>query len=96
VVETYRNREIIEKYSHIASFDEIKENDFNLNIPRYVDTFEEEDAVDMVSIGTSIHGIRKEKAVLESSMYEMIASLQYSQEDEEWIKGALEVFKIEN
>jgi type I restriction enzyme M protein len=96
VVETYRNRESIEKYSHVASFDEIKENDFNLNIPRYVDTFEEEKAVNMAMIGASIQGIRKEKAELESSMYEMISSLQYSEEDEEWIKGALEVFKLEN
>lgn len=61
-VETYRNRESIDKYSYVASFDEIKENDFNLNIPRYVDTFEQEDAVYMTTIGANIQGIRKEKA----------------------------------
>lgn len=43
----YKNRKELEKYCHIASFDEIKENDFNLNIPRYIDTFEEEEKVDM-------------------------------------------------
>ena len=45
IVNTYANREEIEKYSHRATLDEIKENDFNLNIPRYVDTFEEEEPV---------------------------------------------------
>ena len=93
IVETYRKREDVEKYSHVASFDEIKENDFNLNIPRYVDTFEEEEEVDMATIGASIKDIRKEKAELESSLYEMISSLQYDEQNSEWIQGALEVFK---
>ena len=44
IVETYKKREDVEKYAHVATFEEIKENDFNLNIPRYVDTFEEEAA----------------------------------------------------
>ncbi|WP_211656162.1 type I restriction-modification system subunit M [Planococcus alpniumensis] len=95
VVETYRNRESIEKYSHVASFEEIKENDFNLNIPRYVDTFEEEEVTDMATIGASIHDIRKQKEKLESDLYEMISSLQYDEENTTWIKGALEVFKRE-
>lgn len=47
IVKTYKNRAEIEKYSHVATFDEINENDFNLNIPRYVDTFEEEKPVDI-------------------------------------------------
>ena len=90
IVETYRNREGVEKYAHVASFEEIKENDFNLNIPRYVDTFEEEEPVDMAEIGTSIQGIRKERAELESSLYDMISSLQYGEEYAEWIQGELE------
>lgn len=47
IVDTYKKRSEIDKYSHVATFDEIKENDFNLNIPRYVDTFEEEAPVDI-------------------------------------------------
>ena len=47
IVNTYKHRAEIEKYSHVATFDEIVENDFNLNIPRYVDTFEEEAPVDI-------------------------------------------------
>ncbi|WJE54663.1 type I restriction-modification system subunit M [Bacillus cereus] len=95
IVETYKKREDVEKYAYIATFDEIKENDFNLNIPRYVDTFEEEASVDMATIGSTIKDIRKEKAELESNLYDMISSLQYDEENAEWIKGALEVFNCE-
>jgi type I restriction enzyme M protein len=47
VFKTYQAREEVEKYSHRASLEEIKENDFNLNIPRYVDTFEDEEPIDL-------------------------------------------------
>lgn len=43
----YSERKDIEKYSHLASFEEIKSNDYNLNIPRYVDTSEEEEPIDL-------------------------------------------------
>lgn len=92
IVETYKKRDEVEKYAHVASFDEIKENDFNLNIPRYVDTFEEAAPVDMATIGSTLQDIRKEKAEIESNLYEMISSLQFDEENAEWIKGALEVF----
>lgn len=95
IVETYKKRKDVEKYAHVATFDEIKENDFNLNIPRYVDTFEEEEPVDMALVGSAIKDIRKEKAELESSLYDMISSLQFDDENDEWIKGALEVFNRE-
>ena len=61
IIEAYKKREDVEKYAHVATFEEIKENDFNLNIPRYVDIFEEEEPVDMATIGSTIQGIRKEK-----------------------------------
>ncbi|SFT00718.1 type I restriction-modification system subunit M [Paenibacillus sp. 453mf] len=92
IVETYKRRENVEKYAHVVTFEEIKENDFNLNIPRYVDTFEEEEPIDMAKIGSTIQDIRKEKEQLESSLYNMISSLQHEEENAEWIKGALEVF----
>lgn len=95
IVETYRRREGIEKYAHKAEFDEIVENDYNLNIPRYVDTFEEEEEVDMAVIGSSIREIRKEKEALEKSLLDMISSLEYGEENAEWIKGAIEVFDRE-
>lgn len=47
IMNTYASREEIDKYSHKATLEEIEENDFNLNIPRYVDTFEEEEPIDL-------------------------------------------------
>lgn len=95
VISTYKERKTVEKYAHLASFEEIKENDFNLNIPRYVDTFEEEEPIDMAAIGKEIKEIRQEKQALEKSLFEAISSLQANSEDTEWIKGALEVFNHE-
>ena len=50
IITTYQARETIDKYAYVASLDEVKENDYNLNIPRYVDTFEEEESVDMDAV----------------------------------------------
>lgn len=60
IVNTYINREEIDKYSHRASLEEIKENDFNLNIPRYVDTFEEEEPVDLDEVCKELEKISEE------------------------------------
>jgi len=57
IVNTYRNRETIDKYSYVASLKEIKENDYNLNIPRYVDTFEEEEPVDLEEVSMELKAI---------------------------------------
>ncbi|RIN84218.1 type I restriction-modification system subunit M [Mammaliicoccus sciuri] len=60
IVVTYENRETIDKYSYTASLEEIAENDYNLNIPRYVDTFEEEEPVDLVQVQTDLKTIEAE------------------------------------
>ena len=54
IVKTYQRFETEAKYAYRATFDEIKENDFNLNIPRYVDTFEEEEEVDILAVQKEI------------------------------------------
>ena len=54
IISTYENRTEEEKYSHIAPLSEVATNDYNLNIPRYVDTFEEEDAIDLKAITTEL------------------------------------------
>lgn len=95
IVETYKKRENVEKYAYVASFEEIKENDFNLNIPRYVGTFEEEGEVNMASIGNEFKSIRWKRNELEANLFEVISSLKYDKENEEWIQGALEVFRRE-
>ena len=50
----------VEKYAYRATFDEIKEHDFNMNIPRYVDTFEEEEEIDIPAVRKEIEGLEKE------------------------------------
>jgi type I restriction enzyme M protein len=60
IVDTYRNRQTIDKFSYVASLAEIAENDYNLNIPRYVDTFEEEEPVDLDQVAGEIKGIDQE------------------------------------
>jgi type I restriction enzyme M protein len=68
IVETYRNRQTVDKYSYLASREEIRENDYNLNIPRYVDTFEEEEEVDIGAVQERIIGIEKELAEVREQM----------------------------
>lgn len=95
IVSTYKERKDIDKYAHLASFDEIKENDYNLNIPRYVDTFEEEPPVDMVAVGKETKELRQKKRELEESLFATISTLQVRPEDEAWLQSALEVFDHE-
>ena len=68
ILETYANRTEIEKYSHVATLEEIQENEYNLNIPRYVDTFEEEEIVDIEVTKTNIVKIEKELVEVKAKM----------------------------
>ncbi|MFX4245476.1 type I restriction-modification system subunit M [Aliarcobacter butzleri] len=68
IIETYRNRSEIEKYSHVATLEEIQENDYNLNIPRYVDTFEEEEPVDIEATKRNISKIENELVTIKTQM----------------------------
>ena len=75
IVETYKKRSEIEKYSHLATFNEIKENDFNLNIPRYVDTFEEEPEIDIAATQKRILELEQELAKTQGQMQEYLKEL---------------------
>lgn len=90
IIETYRNREEIEKYSHTATFDEIAENDFNLNIPRYIDTFEEEEPIDMIALVDEIIGIDEQIKQAQSELLKQMNELT-SENDE--AKTAIEALK---
>ena len=57
IIDTYKKRNDQDKYSHVAALKEIIENDYNLNIPRYVDTFEEEVAVDLKKVSKELDKI---------------------------------------
>lgn len=60
IISTYRKRKPENKYSYVASLNEVAENDYNLNIPRYVDTFEEEEPVDIKAVATEIETLDKD------------------------------------
>ena len=57
IISTYRERSTIDKYSYVATLEEIEENDYNLNIPRYVDTFEEEEPVDLDAVSEELKSL---------------------------------------
>lgn len=75
IVETYKKREDVEKYAHVASLDEVRENDYNLNIPRYVDTFEEEEEIDLNEVLKLIEQDKKEIAELEREITDQLKLL---------------------
>ena len=58
----------MEKFAHLASYEEIVQNDYNLNIPRYVDTFEEEEVVDIAAVQANIARLKQEIAEAEVKM----------------------------
>lgn len=75
IVDTYEAKETVDKYSYLASRDEIKDNDYNLNIPRYVDTFEEEELVDIDEVKKNIADIEAELAVVQAQLAEYLSEL---------------------
>jgi len=75
IVETYRSFETIEKYAYRVRFEEIKENDFNLNIPRYVDTFEDEEEIDIKAVQAEIVDLERELVQVRSQIDEYLREL---------------------
>jgi len=77
IYDTYKAWETTDKYSYVASRAEIEENDYNLNIPRYVDTFEEEEPVDIAATQKEIASLKSELAEVESQMADYLKELGY-------------------
>ena len=75
IVEATEARKEVEKYAHLASFEEIKENDFNLNIPRYVDTFEEEVEIDIIAVQAEIDTLESELSEVRQKMSELLKDI---------------------
>lgn len=75
ILETYQKRENVEKFAHLASFEEIVENDYNLNIPRYVDTFEEEPVIPLTDLADQLAEIDKEIGEVEARLAYMRSQL---------------------
>lgn len=68
IVEAYKAWTNEDKYSYVASIEEIKKNDYNLNIPRYVDTFEAEEAIDLDAISAQLQAIAQQSQVTDAKI----------------------------
>ena len=93
IVETYKKREDVEKFAHVASFEEIQENDFNLNIPRYVDTFEEQEEVDIVELGKELVDLNQQIKAAENDFLAMLDELAVTDETRDIIEATKAVFR---
>lgn len=86
ILNAYTKREEIDKFAHLASFDEIVENNYNLNIPRYVDTFEEEEPIDLKILGQEITSISKEIEEAEEQLLKMLDDLVVNEDSVELVE----------
>ncbi len=77
IVKTYRSGDNVDKYAYVATLDEIRENDYNLNIPRYVDTFEEEAEIDLMAVRSERLALQAVLAELEAEMKGYLEELGY-------------------
>jgi type I restriction enzyme M protein len=78
IVATYHARESVLKYAHLATPAELTENDYNLNIPRYVDTFEEAAEIDLIAVRAERLALKAELAELEVKMDGYLKELGYA------------------
>lgn len=77
IVEAFKSRKDLDRYAHLASLQEIKENDYNLNIPRYVNTFEEEEYIDLDAVLAERKQLKVELAKIETEMDGYLKELGY-------------------
>ncbi|MCP1312498.1 type I restriction-modification system subunit M [Paenibacillus tyrfis] len=75
IIETYCNRKNVDKYAHVASLDEIKENNYNLNIPRYVDKFEEVEGISLSQVAQELVEVRAEIANSYDNLFRLLNEL---------------------
>jgi len=92
IVDTYKKRGNISKYAHIAGYEEIAGNDFNLNIPRYVDTFEEEEQIDIVALSNEMIGLNAQIKQNEAAFLGLLDELAVSDETREIIEATKLIF----
>jgi type I restriction-modification system, M subunit len=89
VIKLYNDRKTVDKLSFLASYEDIEKNDFNLNIPRYIDTSEEEEEIDLRELSANLRNIDREIKESNEALMKMFGELTFSDED---IKGAVEEF----
>lgn len=76
IINAYQKREEIDKYAYVASLNEIAENDYNLNIPRYVDTFEEEEYVDIAGVVRDLKALENDMQETDKTIAEFCKELE--------------------
>lgn len=92
ILQAYVDRKDIEKYAHLASFEEIKENGFNLNILRYVDTFEEEETINIIEVSNEIIKLNMQIEQTQSDFLNMLDELMVTPTTKELIEATKSVF----
>ncbi len=75
IIDTYRERKVIERYSHLATLQEIDDNEYNLNIPRYVNTFEEQETVDISLVSKKLKELEKEMSATDEALFSFCKEL---------------------
>lgn len=76
IIETYRKREDVSRYSHVATMAEVIENDYNLNIPRYVDTFIPPKIIPLMDLEDQLNQLNKQLSVLEEDGQRIMTKYQ--------------------
>lgn len=79
IVQTVTTRQTVDKYAYLADLEEIAENDYNLNIPRYVDTFEEEALVDLESVQQQINQVELELVPVQQRISKYLGELNLNE-----------------
>lgn len=77
IIETFIERRVIDKFSYSATLEEIKGNDFNMNISRYVDTFEDEEPIDMGGVQKSLIKIDEEISAIDQQLDSYFKELKF-------------------
>lgn len=94
IVNAYKNKQSIAKYSEIVTVDMIKMNDYNLNIPRYVDTFEEEEVSSLEDIMTELVQTENEIKECEKQLFDLMNQLVgTNEESDRELKNALMIYE---
>jgi len=94
VLELYNNRQSVDKQAYLASYDDIEANDFNLNIPRYVDTSEDEEEIDLRSLSGEIRKTNKEIKEGNENLLKMLKELTFnSSETKEAVSDFMSIFE---
>jgi type I restriction enzyme M protein len=92
IIDAYKKRASISKYAHLAKYEEIVSNDYNLNIPRYVDTFEEEEQIDIVALSQKMTELNAQIKQNEAVFCGLLDELAVTDETKELIEATKRIF----